>query len=127
VLASEPWFEVVCLFSLGSVSFLKRQYQQNMSGYSSRPHPRTHHPISTEYERLQLEAASKNASQISSILQRPVTGTSRLSKETLKKREMAAKRQKIPGEKIPGEKIPGAKMLGAKMQGAKTAATTIKD
>jgi hypothetical protein len=45
-----------------------------------------------EYERLQLEAASKNASQISSI-QRPVTGTSRMSKETLKKREIAAKRQ----------------------------------
>lgn len=42
-----------------------------------------------EYERLRREAASKNASQISSI-KRPVT-TSARSKETLRRREIAAK------------------------------------
>ena len=42
-----------------------------------------------EYERLRREAASKNASQISSI-KRPVT-TSAKSKETLRRREIAAK------------------------------------
>lgn len=44
-----------------------------------------------EYERLQSEAASKNASQISNI-QRPVTGKCSLSKDVLKKREIAAER-----------------------------------
>lgn len=43
-----------------------------------------------EYERL--KAASKNASQISTI-QQPVTGTSLTSKQTLLQREKAAKRQ----------------------------------
>ncbi|KAA8908839.1 hypothetical protein FN846DRAFT_944391 [Sphaerosporella brunnea] len=45
-----------------------------------------------EYQRLQLAAASKNASQIKNI-QRPVTGTSAMSRETLHKREIAAKKQ----------------------------------
>lgn len=44
-----------------------------------------------EYERLRREAASRNASQISTI-KRPVT-TSARSKETLRRREIAAKEQ----------------------------------
>jgi hypothetical protein len=95
VMASEPSFEVVYLFFPASVPFLKRTTIKNSKRLSSLPNFNTQfqHPISTEYEQLQLEAASKNGSQISSILQRPVTGTSRVSKQLLKKREIAAKRQ----------------------------------